>query len=185
MVMRESLVATLVLCFAAFASPLKAEETPIRPPPRGVVLMDEEAENLVLALSVNPSEDYVTPPLWKPSQADIDRLEKLLPEHMGQMKTPPDYRPLDEYYRQYAGAIREGKKVICVNVFHSSSAQFLAEGANSDRDLQKRLAERGIQEDAWLYQFITVSHGCGHYFTIEFDVETRQFGNPFFNCGSS
>jgi hypothetical protein len=47
------------------------------------------------------------------------------------------------------------------------------------------LAEREIQEDAWLYQFITVSHGYGHYFTIEFDVETGQFGDPYFNCGSS
>lgn len=182
--MRTHLAAAVVLLLAAFSSPLNAEETPIKPPPRGVVLLDEEAENLVLGLSYNPSEDYTPLPLWKPGQADIDRLEKLLPEHMRQMKTPPDYRPLDEYYRQYAGAIREGKKVIFVNVFHSRYAQHLGDGA-SDRDLQKRLAERGIQEDDWLYQFLTVSHGNGEHFMIEFDVETGKFDVPVFSVGSS
>lgn len=180
--MRSRLAAAAVLLVAAFASPLKAEG--IKPPPRGVVLMDEEAENFVLGYSVN-SENDVPPPLWKPGQADIDRLEKLLPEHMRQMKTPPDYRPLDEYYRQYAGAIREGRRVIFVNVFHSSSAQTLAESANRDLDLQKRLAERGIQEDSWLYQLITISHGGGFHFWIEFDVETGRFGYPVFSVGDS
>jgi hypothetical protein len=171
-----------VLFAVCLAFPLAAEEAPkppesrIKPPPLGVVLMDEEAGYFIYGQTGSTEI-----PLWRPTQADIERLEKLLPEHMRQMKTPADYQPLDEYYRQYAGGIREGKKVIFVNFFHSSSAKDWGEAANKDRDLQKRLAERGIKEDTWLYELLTVCDGGAYYFTIELDVETGKLSYPSFN----
>ncbi|HVR98581.1 MAG TPA: hypothetical protein VMW27_18340 [Thermoanaerobaculia bacterium] len=143
-------------------------------------MLDKEAEFLVMDLSLQ-SEQKISTTLWHPSPADIDRLEKLLPEHMRQLKTPSDYQPLQEYYRQYAGAVREGKKLVFVNFFHSSAANSWVEWLDKDADLQKRLAEKGIKEDAWLYLLLGVDDGGAYYFTIRFDVETGRFEHPIFN----
>src|SRR5262249_37987180 len=86
-------------------------------PPQGVVLTGEDA--VVLA-----SEFFYNPPpsakeIWQPSASDIMRLEKLLPDFMGSQKAlPRDYQPLKEYFRQYVGVVRNGKKLIGVNFVH-------------------------------------------------------------------
>jgi hypothetical protein len=174
-----------VLFAVCLAFPLAAEEAPKPPesqirPPLGVVLLDEEAKFLVMDNSLE-ADNKVPPVLWKPGPADIDRLEKLLPEHMRQIKTPDDYQPLQEYYRQYAGVIRNGKKMIFVNFFHASYVKDWLRFAEKDPDLQKRLAENGIKEDAWLYRLMIVFDGGAYFFTIQFDVETGTFSYPRFN----
>ena len=176
--MRFSPPIAALLLAAALASPLTAED--MNPPPRGVALLDKEAESLVANLSLE-SEQKLPTTLWTPSPADINRLEKLLPEYMGQLDTPDDYQPLEEYYRQYAGVIRNGKRMIFVNLFHSSSAGDWVDWLEKDPDLLKRLAERGITEDQWLYMGLTVCDGGAYFFTIRFDVETGTFEYPSFN----
>ena len=170
--------AVALLLAAALASPLAAEE--MNPPPRGVVLLDPEAESLVLENSLETElKDPIT--LWHPSPADIDHLETLLPDFLCQLQTPPAFQPLPEYYRQYAGAIRDGKRTIFVNFFHSSSAKDWAEWFDKDPDLQKRLTEKGIQEDRWLYQLVVVCDGGAYFFSARFDVEKGTFVYASFN----
>lgn len=84
--------------------------------PRGVALSGEDALLFAQHSCRDPEGKPLSP--WKPGAADIDRLEELLPKYMAGQKTPEDYKPLHEYYRQYIGIVREGQKRICVNFIH-------------------------------------------------------------------
>lgn len=85
-------------------------------PPRGVVLTGEPALNAAQGFCWEEGEKI----LWQPGPEEIARLEESFPAFMAGLKTPSDYQPLHEYYRQYLGILRGGKKTICVNLFHYS-----------------------------------------------------------------
>jgi hypothetical protein len=120
--------------------------------------------------------------LWEPGPAEIARLEKLLPEFMaGQQRTPPDYEPLHEYYRQYVGIVRDGKKRICVSLFHYDFVRENLEGPQVSPFIQKILQEGGRAEDFWKREPMIVDDGGADFFTVQFDPETGTFSQLRFN----
>lgn len=180
---RLGAVTFLILVLGAIpgaSSPIEIPEKP-RPdePPRGAVLTGEAA--VAIAMHSCHSFDPGSMNLWEPGPADITRLEKVLPEFMAGQQTPPDYQPLHEYYRQYVGVVRDGKKTICVNFFHY---RFVRESLerHSHLDPVKKTVEEGHRaEDFWKREPINMCDGGADYFTIQFDLETGTFSQLGFN----
>jgi hypothetical protein len=147
-------------------------EIPAKPgpeePPRGAVLTGQDA----LFFAQNDCRDPERTPLtsWTPSPAEIARLEKLLPKYMAGQKTPEDYKPLHEYYRQYIGTVRDGKKRICVNFVHYN---FVRE--NLERPYLITVQKGGRAEDFWKQEPIVVNDGGADFFTVQFDMESGTF----------
>jgi len=156
------------LFLAAIPGAASAIEIPAKPrpdePPRGAVLSGQAAFELMQGTYWEPGPLTV----WEPGPADIARLEELFPAFMAGQKTRPDYQPLHEYYRQYAGVIRNGKKIICVNLFHYT---FVQEGLKDPRRA----------EDFWKIDPIFVSDGGSYFFMVLFDLETGTFHSLIFN----
>ena len=146
--------------------------------PRGVVLTGQAA--LDITRSVCDFYERDAKALWEPGPAEITRLEKLLPEFMAGQRTPEDYKPLHEYYRQYVGIVRDGKKRICVNFFHYGSVQEKLEHPHL-YPVKKTIEEGGRAEDFWKRQPIIVDDGGADYFRIQFDLETGIFSQLRFN----
>lgn len=140
-------------------------------PPRGVVLTGQVALDAAQGFCWEPGAFA----LWQPGPAEIARLEKSFPAFMAGLKTPSDYQPLHEYYRQYLGIIRDGKKTICVNLFHHSFVQDSLERPHLNPKIQKIVQEGGRAEDFWKHEPIVVMDGGAYYFTVHFDEETGTF----------
>ena len=134
--------------------------------PRGAVLTGQAALDVAQIVCRYFEPGSIS--LWEPDPAEIARLEKLLPEFMAGQKTPEDYQPLHEYYRQYVGVVRDGKKRICVNFFHYG---FVKESVQRGREA----------EDFWKRDPIIMDDGGAYYFFIQFDLETGTFSQLRFN----
>ena len=143
-------------------------------PPRGVVLSSAEAMDVfdecwIAAQEPHP-EDFRG---WEPSPADIAHLEALLPGFLHSQHTPPDFQPLHEYYRRYAGIIKNGKKTICVNFFHYTSIQEMIKG--------EIVGGKAMTPEDFLKGGFTVTDGGAYFFQTQFEVETDSFNLLSFN----
>lgn len=136
----------------------KPEEQPASAPPRGIILSGEKALALETANCwiTNQDPDPKTFTVWNPSPADIAHLEALLPAFLRSQKTPPDFQPLHDYYRYYAGVIKGGRKTICVSFLHVSFLNHLPPGS-TETDV------------------ISVLDGGGYVFRVQFDVNADRF----------
>ncbi len=135
-------------------------------PPPGVILTGESAVVLAAEFFYNPAPRLKE--IWQPSASDVARLEKLLPGFMRSQKTlPRDYQPLHEYFRQYVGVGRNGKKLIGVSFIHSSILETM---------------ER-IQGKPWDFQNspIVVMDGGASVFHLQFEPATGSFSDLRFN----
>ncbi|HVR98582.1 MAG TPA: hypothetical protein VMW27_18345 [Thermoanaerobaculia bacterium] len=171
-----------VLFAALFLSALPGAASEIRIPekplpnesPRGAVLAGDEALFLAQHSCRDPDRTPLT--AWTPGPAEIARLEKLLPKYMAGLKaTPRDYKPLHEYYRQYIGTVRNGKKRICVNLFHYNFVRHSLERPEIMPDVKKTVQKGRRAEDFWKYEPISVMDGGASFFTVQFDVATGTF----------
>jgi hypothetical protein len=163
-----------LILVAAAPDPAQKIKPPEKPrageAPRGAVLSGPKILDSVQALcgnSVDTKGKKIA--LWQPGPADIARLEDRLPGFMRTQKTPFDYQPLHEYYRQYVGVSPEGKKKICVNFFHHG---FLLDSLRVEPDLPS---------DYWKYEPVHVDDGGAYFFHLQFDLETGTFTNLRFN----
>jgi len=151
------------------SSPAEGMDIPIpKPgaPPQGVVLTGESAVALATEFFYNPAPRLGE--IWQPSASDVARLEKLLPGFMRSQKAlPRDYQPLHEYFRQYVGVVRNGKKLIGVSFVHSSILETL---------------ER-IQGKTWDFRKtpLAVSDGGAYVFHLQFEPATGSFSDLRFN----
>jgi hypothetical protein len=172
-----------VLFLGALPGAASAIELPEKPgpdePPRGAVLTGQAA--LDVARSVCYFLELDAKALWEPGPAEIARLEKLLPEFMAGQRTPEDYQPLHEYYRQYVGIVQDGKKRICVNFFHHYFVRENLERPHLNHMIQKTLQEGGRAEDFWKREPMVVDDGGAYFFTVQFDPETGTFSQLRFN----
>jgi hypothetical protein len=129
------------------------------------ILTDEAARalaNQCSRVSPGPVED-----VWTPSEAEIETVEDDLIlrvaeelEQAGQSLSPRGY------YRQYAGFVIGGRRIIYVN----------------------GVGESAIERDAretfdWRTQAVQICDGGPITFGVEYDPATRQFANFAFNGG--
>jgi hypothetical protein len=127
------------------------------------VLTGDAARNLAhqcSRVSPGPVED-----IWTPSDAEIAQLEDELilvvaqeQERAGESPSPGGY------YRQYAGFVVGGRRVIYVNGVDESAIQG---GANTSFN--------------WRAQAVQICDGGPITFGVEYDPATRQFSNFAFN----
>ncbi|HEX4963539.1 MAG TPA: hypothetical protein VF173_22105 [Thermoanaerobaculia bacterium] len=89
---------------------------------------------------------------------------------MHRQKLPSDYKPLHEYYRQYVGTVRDGKKLIGVSFVHFSILKAMA-----------RLESLRGKTDDWRKNPIMVNDGGASVFHLQFDPATGSFSNLRFN----
>lgn len=161
-----------VLFLGALSGAASSIQIPEKPgpdePPRGAVLTGQDSLSFAQHECREPESTPLTP--WTPSPADIARLEKLLPKFMAGQKTPEDYSPLHEYYRQYIGTVRDGKKRICVNFVHYGFVRL-----HLERPYLITVQKGGRAEDFWKQEPIVVMDGGADFFTVQFDVESGTF----------
>ena len=173
----------MVLFLGAMPDAASSIEIPEKPgpdePPRGAALTGQAA--LEVARYACHFWELDATSLWEPGPAEIARLEKLLPEFMAGQRTPEDYQPLHEYYRQYVGIVQDGKKRICVNFFHHGFVRENLERPHLNPTIQKILQEGGRAEDFWKRDAMVVSDGGAYFFTVQFDPETGTFSLLRFN----
>ncbi|HKV10086.1 MAG TPA: hypothetical protein VJ725_18240 [Thermoanaerobaculia bacterium] len=96
---------------------------------------------------------------------------------MSSQKTPSDYQPLHEYYRQYIGIFYKEKKTIYVNLFHYIHVADMLRSPPEYRPVPPG----GRPEDFWKYDPVFVMDGGAYFFQVEFDVKTGTFLNLRFN----
>jgi hypothetical protein len=142
--------------------------------PRGAVLTDPPAV-IDLAGGVCEIKDPEKASLWIPDPDDVAQIEKRLPDFMRGQKTPRTYKPLGEYYRQYAGFIQDGKKQVCVGFIHFSNIYETLEKASHDPDLFKDLGIGGRPEDYWKRETMYLVDGGEYTFKVLFDPATGSF----------
>ena len=173
--------ATVILAVLLFG-PVSASaiETPEKPrpdePPRGAVLTGKAALDVAQDICRESKPEGLA--LWQPGPADIARFEKLLPAFMARQKTPEDYQPLHEYYRQYVGIVRDGKKRICVNLFHHGFVQDVLRTSHLDPVTRKPVQKA---EDFWKHEPVIVDDGGAYFFRVQFDVGAGSFDSLGFN----
>jgi hypothetical protein len=139
---------------AAGADPMRADQ--------GVVLPAQEQVKLPESCA-RPSPSGLSGQ-WTPSRADIDRLERRLASVIDEAlarvilegnETLP--RPND-YYRQYGGLYREGRRVVYVCGLH------------------RGLVEKTAGREAWTRRAMGVDDGGLAVLHVLYDVDKDEFG---------
>lgn len=110
--------------------------------------------------------------VWTPTDADVDALEDDLLlrvarelESAGQVPSPGGY------YRQYAGFVLGGKRVIYANGVDESAV-------GDERDTREAVRVPGY---SWRTHAVRICDGGTITFGVEYDPATRQFSNFEFN----
>ncbi len=123
-------------------------------PVRGVTLSGAAAKGLFHQCSrESPRADG----WWKVSPRDVQNLEAASPRFWNAQK-PKSHLSLTNYYRQYAGFRRQGRKMIYLNACEASMA---------DKD--------------WKTQPMVVCDGGDGFFGVEYDVQLHMFRALSFN----
>jgi hypothetical protein len=131
----------------------------------GVVLPAQEQAKL-LESCARPTPSGLSGQ-WSPSQSDIDRLERRLPSIVGNAlarvvlekgETLP--RPSD-YYRQYGGFRRDGRRVIYICGLHRGLVQ---------------IAQKSLDQHAWKRRAMGADDGGLAVLGILYDVDRDEFG---------
>jgi hypothetical protein len=119
----------------------------------GVIFKGQQAKALLRQCSRATPEKVSAQ--WTPSKEQIDQLELKLPAYKQKLKRPT--AQLSSFYRQYAGFIAGGRKIIYVNLF------------------PKRIAPD------WQSRAVVVCDGGEQFWGVEFEVDTGQLVNAAFN----
>jgi hypothetical protein len=104
---------------------------------------------------------------WTPDEEIIRTLEDALPSALTRatfrtaMPLDASVPPLSDYYRQYVGLIRRGKKAVYINGFHRRYAEDTAASPKESM--------------SWRKIPISVCDGGHDFFGGEYDVEARRF----------
>lgn len=162
--MRKLCLIALSLCLilGTFSLPARAGET--AQPFEGTVVEFDQVRGIIAAPSLSarllhqcsrPAPDpKKVSGYWTPDRAILAVLENLLPAYVDR---PPNM-PLAKYRRVYAGIIYEGRQVIYVDFSYIG-------GEKSD----------------WMNNVTVWCDGGANFFGIEFDTETQNFSNLWYN----
>jgi hypothetical protein len=119
----------------------------------GVIFRGEQAKALLQQCSRAELEKVSAQ--WTPSVQQITQLELKLPAYKQKLGRPT--AQLSNFYRQYAGFMAGGRKIIYVNLFPKST------------------------DPKWRSRAAVVCDGGEQFWGVEFEVDTGQFVNPAFN----
>lgn len=119
----------------------------------GVILKGQQAKALLRQCSRATPEKVSAQ--WTPSKNQIDQLETKLSTYQKTLKTLNRLR--SSFYRQYAGFIAGGRKIVYVNLFPKEPDSY------------------------WRSRAVVVCDGGEQFWGVEFEVETGQFVNAAFN----
>jgi hypothetical protein len=119
----------------------------------GAILSGENAKALLRQCSRIAPEKVTAQ--WMPTSDQIVRLEALLPAFKRGLKQPD--APLEAFYRQYAGFVAGGRKIVYINFFPK------------DTDPQ------------WRSRAVMVCDGGERFWGVEFEVDRSRFVNAAFN----
>lgn len=103
--------------------------------------------------------------VWTPSAADLDALDTALASFLARLEEAGSTASPDEYYRQAAGFVIGGRRVIYVNGVH--------------RDAVERVNPNHPFD--WRTQAHLICDGGAITFGVEYDPATGQFSNFAFN----
>lgn len=141
-------------------------------PAKGAVLPIAKADRLARQCS-RKSPGPVTG-TWTPGKAMIADLEFALGEQLEQkLKAIPDAAAApQDYYRQYAGLLIDGRQVIYINGVHNSVI---------DRDLAREQGAGRPQRGLWTNEPVMICDGGTLTFGVEYDPATKAFDKFAFN----
>lgn len=146
------MVKTLLICFVILAA-LTINGVGRTAPPVASTPAKALGKTTVLPLSEGRHlYDSGASTFWTPSTADLKKLEANLPLSIA------------DYYRQYIGIVRDGKRLIFVNGFSTNVAHGFV-GGKSD----------------WHHHAVYVLDGGNAFFHATYDPKTRKFTAPVFN----
>ena len=152
----------------------------------GAVFPPASAEQLLRQCSRTPTPIQGT---WNPSPDQVRLLEGplsvLLDRQLSALRLPDSLRPhAGDYYRQYAGVLVGGRRIIYVNGFHKTQVAetrtFLTEHRNDSAAL-RNFPSAFRDSDFWRGVATMVCDGGEYYFGVEYDPETHRFRNFSFN----
>ncbi len=167
--MRASFLVWPVL-FAVVATRFApGQQGPMLNPNRATVLPPETAPSVVrqcTRLGV-PVRIQGT---WQPTEEQISTLERVLAPALDRgLKTAEDERAhelrVNDYYRQYAGLVVDGRQIIYVNGFHRGFLQDLARGDTT----------------SWRKEPVNVCDGGEWFFGAEYDVSSGRIRSLHFS----
>jgi hypothetical protein len=128
-----------------------------------------------LASALIPAEELGA--VWDPTPAEITLLEGILAQEL-KKRVAARASPLHvrDYYRQYAGAHRQGRRLIVINGFHRSYVEqeraWLSE-PRTEAELERFPVEaRG--KDFWHFVPVGVLDGGEHFFEAFYDPVRRR-----------
>lgn len=123
---------------------------------KGVILSGPEGRMLLQQCSRMSPEEVTG--FWTPSGEEIEQLEAAFFEFIKDKRPPNRDFLLNDYYRQYTGFMRGGKKFIYVNGFSHT--------------------RKGHD---WRRIAYVVCDGGGSFFGVEYDMETKRFSHLEYN----
>ena len=124
---------------------------------RSFIIVGDEAIKLVK----HCTDAYITgvSEYWVPSEENVLALEMLLPSFLNSRR-----EGLGNYLRQYTGVIKDNRRLIFINGFHSSFLDNFAKG----QDVSK--------------EAIVLCGGGDLVYGLEYDLDARSFNNFAFNA---
>jgi len=142
------------------------------------VVMPVEAAPKLLSQCTRPPVKGVTG-YWTPDAGVINDLEKglsALLNHGGQ-HSDAHTATGDDYYRQYVGISRAGRRLVYVNGFRSSHVH--RHLMYNDTPRAKRFVGDSLD---WRIAPVSVCDGGRAFFGVEYDVQSNKFGPVVFNA---
>ncbi|HET6230841.1 MAG TPA: hypothetical protein VFE05_12280 [Longimicrobiaceae bacterium] len=101
---------------------------------------------------------------WTPSKDDIRKLEAALPAYLHGIKLPESDAPAGASWRQYAGFIRNGRRLIYINAFPGPPL---------------------YPGDYWHREAEAVCDGGAPYWGLVYDPQSNAFGEMQFNTDAA
>ena len=121
---------------------------------------------------------------WDPSSAQISQLESALAQELSRRLNalPADAFPrprVRDYYRQYAGLILKGQKLIVINGFYKSHVEYTTAWLSEHRSEAELAAfpPEARNKNYWHFVPVVVLDGGDHYFEAYYDPAQQRISS--------
>lgn len=163
----SAILASLVLV-GALGAP---GETPAVGKPWAILPVGET--KAVLSHQCSRSAPEPGEPFWSPTPAQVEELDKRLPDYLRQQKQGAHAEHLSKYLRQYVGFTGKGRKLIYLNAFPTEMVDMLCRSGVKTGS--------GDCRNPWRTQGVFVCDGGDDFWGVEYDPESKAFSGLDFN----